>query len=88
MIAERRGIETHLRRHLQLAAGLADRCGKRGAHAVIPGIEDQHGALVGARRFPLGDQRRQTGEAAAGLVVVERKRRVVRSGAWPDEVRV
>ena len=88
MIAEGGGVAPHPGEQLQFAAGLANRGGERRPHAVVTGIEDQYRSLALARRLALRDQGGQTREAAAGLVVVECERRVVRRGSHADEIRV
>src|ERR1700739_3831556 len=88
MVAEGSGIISHAGHQLQLAAGLARSSAKRGPHAVVASIEDQHRTLIPARSLPLRDQPCQAREPTSGSIVIELKRGVVRPRAHPDEGRV
>jgi hypothetical protein len=57
MVTKRRRVATHAIEELQFAAGFTDRGGERRAHAVVTGVEIQHGALLVACGPPLGNQR-------------------------------
>ena len=88
MVAEGGGVVAHAGHELQFAAGLAGCGGERGPHAVVTRVKHQHRALTLACGLPLRDQRGQTRVPAAGRVIVECERRVVRGGRHADEVRV
>ena len=82
------GVVTHPGQELQLGAGLADGSAERGPHAEVARVKDQHGALILVGLPPLGDQGGQSRVPAAGRVVVERERGVVRGRAHPYKARV
>jgi hypothetical protein len=88
MVAEGGGVAAHPRQELQLGTGVADRGAERGPHAVVAGVEDQHGTAILARRLALRDQGGQPREPAAGAIVVQGERRVVQFRSQPDQVRV
>ena len=88
MVAEGRGVIAHHRHQPQLAADFARRGAEGRAHAVVAGVEHQHGPLRLARLPSPADQAGQPGEAAAGRVVVELERRVVGLRTHADEGRM